>query len=83
MGGGGAINGQPLAKLSGRARNPRAALDLAAATLAKREAVPEEAVALMAKPIVPAWTYLLFGRIGWYLQAKRNGVLRQLDARPY
>ena len=54
LGEGGAINGQPLAKAGGMAHNVVAAFDLAAAALTKGEPVPSEAVALMARPFIPA-----------------------------
>ena len=45
-------------------------LDLAADALAKGEAIPEEAVKLMARPLVPRWLYLLIGNRGWVRGAK-------------
>jgi hypothetical protein len=83
LGGGQSISGMSLEKAGRRVRNVKKALDLAAAALAKGEAMPEEAVTLMAKPMVPKWLYLLVGNIGWHLQARKKGCWKRLDRRPY
>jgi hypothetical protein len=83
LGEGGAINGQPLAKAGGMVRNVVAALDLAAAALAESEPVPAEAIALMARPFIPARAYMLMGDVGWLMQARRNRALTRLAARPF
>jgi len=83
MGMGGAIDGRPLAQLGRRTRNVRTALDLAADALARAHPIPPEAVALMAKPLVPKRLYLLLGSMSWKRSAKKHGVARTLDARPY
>lgn len=81
MGGGEMIKGRPLKKSSGMARNVLAALDLAAEALAERKSVSQEAVDLMAEPLVPAWIYRSMGNIGWHVQALQKGTWRQLRAR--
>ena len=83
LGEGGAINGQPLAKAGGMVHNVVAALDLASAALAEGEPVPAEAIALMARPFIPASAYMLMGDLGWLAQARRNRVLTRLAARPF
>jgi len=83
LGEGGAINGQPLAKAGGMVHNVVAALDLAAAALAESEPVPAEAIALMARPFIPASAYMLMGDLGWLMQARRNRALTRLSARPF
>jgi len=83
LGEGGAINGQPLAKAGGMIHNVVAALDLAAAALAEGEPVPAEAIALMARPFIPASAYMLMGDLGWLMQARRNRALTRLSARPF
>ena len=50
-------------------RNVVRALDLAADTMAEGRPVPAEAVALMAKPMMPAWVYTLAGNWGWKRRA--------------
>jgi len=44
--------------MGGMVRNVTRSLDLAAAALAEGKPVPQEAVELMAKPLVPAWGYI-------------------------
>ena len=83
LGEGGAISGQPLAKAGGMVHNVVAALDLAAAALAEGKPVPAEAIALMARPFIPARAYMLMGDVGWLAQARRNRVLTRLRARPF
>ena len=62
---------------------PAAALDLAADAIAQGIAVPDEAIALMAKPFIPMTGYMLMGDIGWLAEARRNHALTRLGARPY
>jgi hypothetical protein len=83
LGEGGAISGQPLAKVGGMVHNVVAALDPVAAALAEGEPVPAEAIALMARPFIPAGAYMLMGDVGWLAQARRNRVLTRLRARPF
>jgi multimeric flavodoxin WrbA len=83
IGMGGAISGKPVEKLGGMARNLRQALDLAAAALAEGRPVPEEAVALAAKPFMPQWMYVLAAHLGWRLQARPHKAGRRLRDKPY
>ena len=83
LGEGGALNGQSLTEAGGMAHNVVAALDLAAVALAESEPVPAEAIALMARPFIPARAYMLMGDVGWLAQARRNRVLTRLRARPF
>jgi len=69
LGAGEALNAEPLATRSGMVRNVVRALDLAADTMAEGRPVPAEAVALMAKPMMPAWVYTLAGNWGWKRRA--------------
>jgi len=81
LGAGEALRGKPLAQSGGMARNVTAALDLAAAALAKRQAAPAEAVELMAKSLMPAWIYRAAGGLGWWIQARPLGTLGKLRTR--
>jgi len=83
LGGGPSIDGRSLDDLGGMARNVTRALDLTAAALAEGQSVPQEAVDLMARPLVPAWLYTLIGGFRWRRQAKKHGVQKKLRARPY
>ncbi len=83
LGGGGVLDGRAVDRAGGVVRNVRTALDRTGAALARGEAVPEHAVRLMAKPLVPRWLYLFAGNLHWRRAARRNGVLRRLNERPY
>jgi hypothetical protein len=69
--------------LDGRAIPIKRSLEIAAQALAAGEPIPQEAVALMGKPVVPAWLYWALGGHGWKQQAKGYHVQNQLKARPY
>lgn len=83
LGGGESIAGRPLEEAGGLVRNVKKSLELAADALAKGEKIPEAAVKLMARPLVPKWLYLLIGNIGWVWKAKKQGCRRRLGSRPY
>ena len=83
LGEGGAISGRPLTAAGGMVHNVVAALDLAATALAEGEPVPTEAIALMARPFIPASAYMLMGDVGWLMQARHNRALTRLAARPF
>lgn len=83
LGGGEALNGMPLKEAGWRARNVVKALNITAQALAKGEVVPEEAVELMGKPIVPTWLYLLIGEFGWRKRARAFGCKANLQDRPF
>ncbi len=82
LGGGGAINGQPLEQVGGMARNVVAALDATADALARGQAAPPEAITLLRQPLMPRGLYRLAGNAGWLMTARQNGTLRRLGARP-
>ena len=81
-GGGEAIKGRPLEELGGQTRSLRRGLDLAAEALLAGRTVPEEAQALLARPVVPSRLYTAIGTIGWLRAARRHGTLRRLRDRP-
>lgn len=82
LGAGESIGGRRLEKAGGLVRNVRKSLDLAAEALAKGGKVPDEAVELMARPLMPTWFYLLTGNIGWFRRARKQGCREPLDSRP-
>lgn len=83
QGGGQPLGGQPLDESGGMARFARAALDLAAEALSNGEGIPPRAAELMARPLIGPRLYVWMGEMGWRWQAWRNGVYRELRARPY
>ena len=83
MGMGGAIGGKPLEKAGGLGRNVAKALDRTAEALLAGGDVPSEAVALMAKPLMPRWFYVAMANFGMKSQAKKHGAKARLYDRPY
>jgi NAD(P)H-dependent FMN reductase len=83
LGGGGMIGGLPLTKRGRAVRGVTASLALAADTLAADTPLPEEAVSLMARPLIPVWLYMLIGHAGWRRQARKFGALKKIYDRPY
>lgn len=79
----GLVHGVPLEGASGPAIPIRKALDLAAAALAQGEAVPQSAVDLLARPVIPGWLYRLLGVFGWRQQAKQYGAQSLLRRQAY
>jgi multimeric flavodoxin WrbA len=79
----GMVHGAPLAEAGGPAIPIKNALNLAAAALLCGEAIPQSAVDLLAKPIIPGWMYRLMGVYGWKKQAKQYGVQKVMQQKPY
>ena len=83
MGGGGMIDGRPVADLGGQVRRRARALALTADALCEGRDVPDEAVTAMGKLPTPAAVYRAGGNLGWRRQAKKAGVRSQVAARPF
>ncbi len=83
MGMGGAVGGPPLERSGWRGRNARKALETAAEALASGASVPDEAVALFGKPLMPAWLYRTVGNVGWKRNARKHGVQADMMRTPY
>ena len=83
LGAGEAVKGRPLTESAGLARNVIAALDQAAEALAQGETIPNEAEALMRKPLIPPWVYHIMGQVGWILQSRQYGQFGKLRQRPW
>jgi hypothetical protein len=83
IGGGGAIDGARLAARGNMTRNLRRALEMAVENLADGHGISLEAQALAAKPIVPAWLYLLLAEAGWWVEAWKRRTLFKLGDRPF
>ena len=83
LGGGGIINGTPLPRMKGVTRWVIKSLNMTADALASGKPMPPEAVSLMAKPMIPNRMYLFFAGRSWRRTARKHGVLKNLDDRPY
>jgi multimeric flavodoxin WrbA len=79
----GIVHGTPLHELDGRAVPIKKALELAAESLANGQPIPQSAYDLLAKPIVPAWMYILMGKYGWQQQAKEYNAHKIMKRQPY
>ncbi len=83
MGGGGMISGRPLSELGGMVRNQKKALEIAADSLAKGEAIPEKAVVLISKIGIPKWMYIWMGNRGWKQEAKHQIATKEMYNKPF
>ena len=83
LGGGGVLGGRPLRERGPVSRSVRHALEVAAAAFDDGRDVPEEAVRLMAKPMLPPRLYRWASNHGWRSMARGNGVRDQLAERPF
>lgn len=83
LGGGEMIGGRSPLEMGRVARNVTRSLDLVAEALVEDRPIPDEAIRLMAKPLVRPSLYTLGGTIRWWQQAWRNRALRQIGARPF
>lgn len=83
MGGGEAIHGRALGELGGMVRAQAAALRLAGQQLSHGQPIPAEAIANMARGLLPPFVYRWVGSLGWAAQARAHGLSRrQLHDRP-
>ncbi|MBN1260487.1 MAG: NAD(P)H dehydrogenase, partial [Anaerolineae bacterium] len=81
IGAGEVAKGRLLTDMGGMTANLVRALDLSAESLAAGGRIPDEAIALAARPLMPAWLYRLAGQFGWLSQARHYGVLGKLRQR--
>jgi multimeric flavodoxin WrbA len=83
LGGGGMVNGFPLAEGGGKTILMRKSLELAAEGLALGQTIPKAARDSLAKPIVPHWVYWLIAWKRWNQDAKGYGAKKLLKRQPY
>ena len=83
LGGGRILAGKDLKRGGRMVRHVQKGLQIAANALIKDLPIPEDAVNLIARPIVPTWLYVFMGNLGWRMRAWRNGVISRLWDRPY
>lgn len=82
MGMGGSL-GEDFGKIPGGGENVLEALRMTAGSLAREGNVPDEAVALFARKLMPRWMYTLTGNLGWRLRMRKNKAKRPIGYRPY
>ena len=83
LGMGGAVGRKPLDEAGGMVRNVVKALDLAAISLAAGGVIPDEAAALIAKPLTPRWLYNLIANWGFRHTLTKHGARDRAFDRPY
>jgi hypothetical protein len=83
LGGGGMVNGFPLAEGGGKAVLMRKSLKLAAEGLAQGQAIPKAARDGLAKRLIPHWLYWLMTWKRVTHDAKGYGALKLLKRQPY
>jgi len=82
-GGGGALGDKDLADAGRLFAGTRRSLDLAAQALAEGRAVPEEAVALMRKDLMPRRLYMTIANIGHFVEGARHGIALRMRENPF
>ena len=87
MGMGGAMIGGKPGQRDGMLRNVFRGIDFAADALAEGRPIPDEAVTLLGRKLMPRWLYVIGGNFGWRQlkrkHAKTKGAKIDLYARPY
>ncbi len=87
MGMGGSVVGGKPGERDGMLRHVFRGIDLAAAELAEGRPIPDEAIPLFGRKLMPRWLYLIMVNFGWKWQARNNaktkGLKIDLYARPY
>lgn len=83
LGGGEILNAQPLNQNAGMLRPIVKALELAAHAIADKKPIPDEALRLMAKPVIPRWMYNAAGNRSWKKRAKNFNAQNHLTDQPF
>lgn len=83
LGMGGAVGGRSLEKAAGMVRTVVQAIDQAGRSLAAGGDVPKDAIALLARPLMPRWLYHLAANWGFRSRIKKNKAGRNVADRPY
>ena len=83
FGGGEAVHGIPLEERGGMVRNITKGIKITAEYLNNGMDIPQEAIDLVAKSIIPKGLYKMMGNLGWRVRARRFGAQKQLKDQPY
>jgi len=82
VGGGHRISNTDPAHFGTRLSSVTEGLDMAADSLAVGSVISNEAVALIAEPVMPSWMYRIIGGLIWNATAWRNGARKKITERP-
>lgn len=83
IGGGGQIGGKDLEKLGGMTKKLRSALDIVTDSIISNRPTPVEQVNKLISPPERKFIYFYMANLGFKLQARKNGVLKNINDRPY
>lgn len=83
LGGGEAVHGIPLNERGGMVRNVKKGLDLVSEALIDGKDIPQQAIDLISKKLIPISLYKTMGNIGWRIRAKKYGARKKLKDKPY
>lgn len=83
FGGGEAVHGIPLKERGGMVRNVMKGLDLASEASSEGKNVPQEALDLISKNLIPVALYKTMGNLGWRIRARKYKTRKKLKNKPY
>lgn len=83
LGGRHGLGDKPLAKWGSSTLAIRAALDLASEALSHGQAIPQQAVELLAKPQYPSALFRFGAQFFWKKEGANHGIRKAFHARPY
>ena len=83
FGGGEAVHGIPLKERGGMVRNVMKGLDIASEALLEGKDIPQEALDLISKKLIPIGLYKTMGNLGWRIRARKYKTRKRLKDKPY
>lgn len=83
LSGGEILMGQSPVRLGWLGRNVVRGLDMAALALGRGQDIPESAIGLLARPVVPRWCYMIWISLVRWRSSLKYGVFGKLKARPF
>jgi multimeric flavodoxin WrbA len=83
VGGGPQLQGRSLTESGGMTKRLRQALDMISDSIIKEADIPLEKLKDMTNPPEPEFVYFMIANLGFKYQAKRNGVLKNINDKSY
>lgn len=83
MGGGEFIHGRDLENMGKMVQELKKGLNIIADALTEQQKIPEEAINIISKNIIPSKWYKTMGNLGWRVQGLRNKNIFNLKDQPY